>query len=265
MTGFSRLLLLLMLLVPPGVAQAQSYMEAGVALVAQASADYRGSTHYQPYALPLPYFIYQGPVLKADKDGVRGDFWATHRFEFNISVGGSLNGNSDNNELRQGMHKLDSAFEFGPSFNINISGEGFNDGWVARFPLRGVFTVGSGGIDYIGMLFNPRLTWRVPSSFYGWRTSFNVGLLFADRRYHGYYYDVDPEQVTENREFYRSSSGYSGAFTQLSFYKRIDKWRIGASLRYDHLGGVSFDDSPLVETDHYGSISVGVVRTLWMN
>lgn len=246
-------------------AEGQSYMEAGVALVGQASADYRGSKHYQPYALPLPYFIYQGPVLKADKDGIRGDFWANHRFEFNVSVAGSLNGRSDNNELRQGMPELDSAFEFGPSFNINISGSGFNDGWVARFPLRGVFTIGGGGVDYIGILFNPRLTWRLPNAFWGWRTSYNMGVLFADRTYHSYYYDVAPEFTMQGRPYYRASSGYSGAFTQLSFYRRIDQWRIGAAFRYDNLQGVSFDESPLVETPHYGSVSFGVIRTLWMN
>src|SRR5690554_708164 len=86
-----------------------TYLEAGVALVAQGAADYRGSNHYRPYALPLPYFLYRGRILKADRGGVRGDFWSNQRMEFNISVDGSLNGNSDNNRLRSGMPDLESA------------------------------------------------------------------------------------------------------------------------------------------------------------
>lgn len=247
-----------------GATQA-TYMEVGVALVGQFSADYRGSAHYQPYAVPLPYFLYQGPIIKADEDGLRGEFWANHRFEFNISVDGSLSGRSDNNELRMGMNKLYSAFEGGPSFNVNITGDSFRDGWSARFPVRAVFTIGGGGLDYIGYLFNPRLTWRASRKIWDWETSLNLGLLFADKTYHRYYYDVAAEFVTDQRPFYSAGGGYSGAFTRIGFYRRLDNWRLGVSLRYDNLAGVRFGDSPLVETNHFSSVSVGLVRTLWAN
>lgn len=246
-------------------AYAEPYMEAGIALVGQASADYRGSHHYQPRVLPLPYFLYQGKIIKADRGGVRGEFWANHRFEFNVSVDGSLSGNSDNNALRAAMPKLSNAFEMGPSFNINVSGLNFNEGWSARFPLRAVFTVGADGVDYIGYLFNPRLTWRTPKTIYGWTPSFNVGFLLADKTYHRYYYDVAQEFVTDSRPFYQAGGGYSGLFTRLAFYKRLELWRFGVSFRYDNLSGAVFGDSPLVETKHYGSVSFGLVRKLWGN
>lgn len=246
-------------------ARDSAYMEAGIALVGQASADYRGSRHYQPYAVPLPYFLYQGPIIKADEEGLRGEFWANHRFAFNISVDGSLNGRSDNNELRAGMPKLESAFEMGPSFDINISGRNFGDGWSARFPVRAVFTLGKSGVDYIGYLFNPRLTWRASRTFREWETSFNAGLLFADSTYHRYYYDVAPEFATDSRPYYSAHGGYSGMFTRLAFYRRLENWRLGVSFRYDNLAGVQFDDSPLVETKHFTSFSFGLIRTLWAN
>lgn len=249
----------------PTASAQPGYMEAGVALVGQVSADYRGSAHYQPQAVPLPYFLYQGRIIKADEDGLRGEFWANHRFEFNVSVDGSLNGRSDNNVLRAGMRELDSAFETGPSFNINISGDSFRDGWSVRFPVRAVFTVGTSGIDYIGYLFNPRLTWRASRNFWDWETSFNAGLLFADKTYHRYYYDVAADFVTEQRPYYSADGGYSGAFTRLAFYRRLENWRFGISLRYDNLSGAEFGDSPLVETNHFGSISFGLIRTLWTN
>lgn len=241
----------------------KTYMEAGVVLVAQGSADYRGSNHYRPYALPLPYFFYQGPILKADRDGVRGDFWSNTRMEFNISVDGSLNGNSDNNKKREGMPELESAVEFGPSLNIRLSGDSFKEGWSLRLPVRAVVTISKDGLDHIGNVFSPRLTWRQSNFIADWRASFSTGFMIADRSYHAYYYDVDTPYVTEDRPFYRSSGGYSGSFLRFSLSKSWKDWRLGVSARYDYLEGAKFTDSSLVQTDHYASISIGVVRRLW--
>lgn len=240
-----------------------AYMEAGVVLIGQGAADYRGSNHYRPNALPLPYFLYQGPILKADRDGVRGDFWSNHRMEFNLSVDGSLNGNSDDNKLRQGMPELESAVEFGPSLNIRLSGETLQEGWSLRLPVRAVITMSRDGLDHIGNVFSPRLNWRQPDVVAGWRASFGTGVMFADRSYHAYFYDVAQPYVTEERNFFRSAGGYSGSFVRFSLFRPWQQWRVGISLRYDYLEGAQFMDSPLVQTPHYGSISIGLVRRLW--
>jgi outer membrane protein len=244
-------------------ADSPTTMEAGVVLVAQGAADYRGSEHYRPYALPLPYFLYQGPVFKADKDGVRGDFWSGGRMEFNLSMDGSLNGNSDDNEARRGMPELESAVELGPSLNIRLSGDSFQEGWSLRLPVRAVVTFSGDGLDHIGNVFSPRLSWRNPEIHAGWRASFAAGVLFADRDFHAYFYDVAQPYVTETRPFYHADGGYSGSFLRFTLYKPWHKWRFGVSLRYDYLGGAVFTDSPLVETRHYGSVSFGLIRTLW--
>ncbi len=242
---------------------AQPTMEVGVVLVAQVAADYRGSHHYRPYGLPLPYLLYQGPILKADRDGVRGDFWSNGRVEFNISVDGSLSGNSDDNEARRGMPDLESAVEFGPSLNVRLSGATFREGWSLRLPVRAVITIAEDGFDHIGNVFSPRLTWRDPDLRNGWRTSFSLGATVADRDYHAYFYDVDRPYVTPDRPFYHSGGGYSGGFMRFALYKPWEKWRFGVALRYDYLGEAEFADSPLVQTRHYGSVSLGLVRILW--
>jgi outer membrane protein len=246
-----------------GETSAAGKMELGVALVGQIAADYRGSGHYRPYALPLPYLLYQGPIIKADRDGVRGDFWSGGRLEFNVSVDGSLNGNSDNNKARSGMPELESAMEFGPSLNIRLSGESLREGWSLRLPVRAVITISGDGLDHIGNVFSPRVTWRKPDVYAGWRASLSAGVMFADREYHSYFYDVAEPYVTQERPFYRASGGYSGGFMRVGLYRPWRDWRFGVSLRYDYLGGAEFIDSPLVETRHYGSISVGLMRTLW--
>ena len=47
--------------------------EAGLGIGALAFPDYRGSDEVNTYPVPLPYFVYRGKFLKADREGVRGD------------------------------------------------------------------------------------------------------------------------------------------------------------------------------------------------
>lgn len=244
-----------------------AYMEAGVGLVGQYIADYRGSGHYSLTALPIPYLLYEGRIFKADKDGVRGEFFSRTRYQLDISVGGSLHGESDDNIRRQGMPELLSSFEVGPSFNVHLGDGNFDQGFSLRFPVRAVIGVNykKPDLDHIGYLFNPRLNWRNLDVGGGWRVSTSIGILVADRRYHAYYYDVATQFSHPERPSYRSSSGYSGVTTRISTYREVGDWRLGISFNYDNLSNAVFRDSPLVETDNFFSLSFGLTRTLWTN
>ena len=46
--------------------------EFGLGAGAIAFQDYRGSDTTHAYPLPVPYIVYNGKFLKADRDGVRG-------------------------------------------------------------------------------------------------------------------------------------------------------------------------------------------------
>ena len=52
--------------------------------------DYRGSDETRFYALPFPYFIYRGDLLKVDRDRVRGLFFRRSWLELDVSLGGSV-------------------------------------------------------------------------------------------------------------------------------------------------------------------------------
>lgn len=238
-------------------------MEAGLGFGSQLLADYRGSTSYQVQAIPFPYLVYRGDFLKADRDGVRGEFFRSHKVELNLSVDGALNGDSDDNDLREGMPELDSAFELGPSLNINLTGDDFDQGWVLRLPLRAVYTIGDDGINDIGYLANPRLTYRKKNLIDHWDASFNLGLLYGSNRYHEYYYSVQPEFARIDRPVYDADEGYSGVFMRWSMKKKVRNIWYGFSLRYDNLSGATFKNSPLVETDDYVSLSLAMAWVFW--
>ncbi len=248
-----------------GIALEPKRMEAGIGLVGQYLGDYRGSKRYQLKALPIPYFIYFGRFIKADGRGVRGDFIANDRLEINLSFDGALSGDSDGNELRAGMPRLANNFEFGPALNINLTGASFRTGWSLELPLRAVVAVDIERIDlrHVGFLSSPRLTWRQPDFYAGWRMTAGFGAVWASEDYHAYFYEVEPAYATAWRPQYAASAGYSGVYAGVAAFKQVGDWRLAMSFRYDNLASAAFADSPLVETEHFYSLSFGLIRTFW--
>lgn len=238
-------------------------MELGLALAGQHLNDYRGSKETQLQAYPIPFFIYRGDVIKADRGGLRADFLADKSWELNFSVAGALNGDSENNRLRDGMPELESALEVGPSLNINLTGDSFSSGWQLRVPVRAVFTLSGDGVHHIGYTANPKLTYSADKLIGGWRAKYNLGLFYASDKYHDYYYSVAPEFATENRVQYDAEAGFSGYFFKTTIFKRKKNTIFGVSLQYDNLSGAKFEDSPLVETKDYFSLSFIVAKSFW--
>lgn len=259
MHRWSILLLALVGFVVQAEEELRPMWELGVGLGSQTLADYRGSTRYSTQFLPIPYIVYRGDFLRADDEGFRGRFIKTDRFELNISLAGSLSGDSDDNKLREGMPELNPTGEVGPALNINLTGDDFSEGWSLRLPLRGVFAIDFDDLRVrnIGYLANPQFTYE-SLDWNGWNGSLDLGFLYGSREYHDYYYSVAPEFATAERPAYRASSGYSGSYLNFSMTKRQGRWWFGGYLRYDNLSGATFENSPLMETDHYFTLAIGV-------
>ena len=252
---------LLILLVIVWIANANAYessVEIGIGAGGQYIPDYRGSRETQSHAIPFPVVFYHGDFLKADREGVRGEFVSTNRYELNISADLALNGDSDDNQLRLGMPELDTAFQIGPSFNINITGQHLEEGLSLRLPARIVLTVASDGIEPIGYTLNPKFTYHVPDFFEQWRLSSDIGILYGSNKFHDYYYSVQPQYVTPERPFFDADGGYSGIYSKIALSNHADSWFYSVSLRYDYLSGTQFEHSPLVETLHYWTFSFGI-------
>ncbi len=236
--------------------------EFGAALGSQYLADYRGSDEYNGRALVVPFFVYRGDRFKVDRRGIRGDLLSTPRWEINVSGEVSLSGGREDNQRRNGMPTLDSTFELGPSLNINLSGDSFDEGWLLRLPVRSVISVGD-GVGYVGYLLNPKLTYTKNNIGHGWRSSTSVGLTYGSDDYHDYYYSVEPRFALDDRPAFDAGAGFSGLYFKTSIGRRVGLWRYGMSVRYDNIGDAAFADSPLVETDHYFAVSILLARYFW--
>ena len=232
--------------------------EAGVGVAAISVPDYRGSDVRSNYLLPLPYFVYRGQFLKADRNGVRASMFENDWLQINLSVNATLPVSGKNNPARRGMENLRPAVEVGPTFDMTL--------WQSpdrkrkldfRVPLRAALTVESQP-KHIGWLTAPALNldWRDPAGMSGWRFGMLAGPLYASRDYNRYFYSVSPSQATADRPTYSATGGYSGTQFTLALSKRFPNYWVGAFVRQDSLRGAVFTDSPLVR--RLNTISAGV-------
>ena len=226
--------------------------EYGIIGLAATIPHYRGSEEYENYYFPLPYFIYRGEVIKADREGVRGIFWKYKNFETDISLSG--NPPSKNDTAREGMPDLDAMGEIGPALNYYFYRRGERDNLYLQANLRGAFAVDfdSGlNISYEGLNSTLALIFNNSELLRDHRARIHVsgGFQFADARLHSYFYEVAPRFATPARPAYEADGGYSGFYLASSVVKDLaDRLSISGYARWMNIDGAVFEDSPLVET-----------------
>lgn len=231
--------------------------ELGVGLAGLRVPDYRGSDQSSSYLLPLPYIVYRGKFLRADKDGARAVIVDAPRFEIDLSLSASAPTRNDN-DARSGMPDLKPIVEFGPNATISLfRSDDRRFKLDLRLPLRAAFTV-ERSPRMIGTTFSPNLNLDVAKVAGGWNLGLLAGPLYGDRRYHRYYYGVDAGQATALRPAYRAQGGYAGWQAIAAASQRFGNAWVGAFVRYDSVRGAVFEDSPLVRRNSGITIGLGV-------
>lgn len=234
--------------------------EAGVGLAGLHFPDYRGSSQSRNYLLPVPYFVYRGNRLRADRQGVRRILFDNERIVLNMSVGASLPVSSDKNRAREGMPDLKPSLELGPTVEVNLWESGDERTRLElRTPLRGAISV-ERDPRYVGTQFFPHLNIDVHdfAGFRGLDFGALAGPVFTDKRYNRHYYAVEERFATAARPAYEPRGGYAGMEFIVGVSKRFPKYWIGAFARYDTLRGARFEDSPLVTSKRYVAGGIGI-------
>jgi outer membrane scaffolding protein for murein synthesis (MipA/OmpV family) len=230
----------------------------GLGIGAVSFADYRGADTTHVYVLPVPYLYYRGNFLKADRNGIRGKLFRQDWIELNISAAATTP--VRRNATRAGMPDLRSTVEIGPSIDLHLFKSADERIKLdVRLPLRGVFTV-QARPHSIGAVFAPNAAIDIKDvlGFQGWYFGALAGPLFADHRYHDYFYTVAPGFATPQRPAYEASAGYSGSEFLVALSKRYSQFWVGAYVRHDTLAGAVFENSPLVKRDNYWASGVGM-------
>lgn len=233
----------------PSHAEPLPRWEIGAGMAVLNAPDYRGAEERTTHVLPMPYVIYRGDLIRADREGIRGILFKGERFRLNLSLNGTLPVNDRKNKARRGMEDLRPTVEIGPTLDVAL--------WRAadkrstldfRLPLRGGVTVDSPP-TYIGWLLYPSLAFsmRSPFAMNGWNMGLVAGSYITDRRYNTHFYSVAPRYVTAERHAYNAHGGYGGSQLTWTLSKRYRNHWIGMFARYDTLRGAVFEASPLVK------------------
>lgn len=234
--------------------------EAGAGIGLLNLPDYRGADVRKTWVLPLPYLVYRGKFLKADRNGVRASLFESARLQINLSVNGTLPVSSRDDPLRSGMPDLRPAVEFGPNVDIHLwRSEQRKATLDLRAPLRAAVTVESSPKE-IGWLFSPHLSLSLadPAGLSGWKFGMQAGPVFNSRRYNRYFYSVSTAEARPGRPAYAVAGGYAGAQLTATLSHRFRHYWLGAFVRYDNLAGAVFNDSPLVQRRAALSAGIGL-------
>ena len=232
--------------------------ELGAGVAGITVPEYRGSNRQKEYVLPIPYLVYRGAFLKADRESVRGVFYKTSRVELNVSANANPPVGNDSSGAREGMPKLHPTFEIGPVLRWSLL-RGAQSDLSLRFPLREVIAVDFPSTRHVGIVFNPSLVLdrrNFPSQ--GWSAGLSLGPRFADQSYNRYYYQVDPRYANSTRPAYSVKGGYGGGQVMATLSKRFERTWLGAFVSADYLSGAVFANSPLVEHKTAFMAGIGV-------
>lgn len=252
----------------PAAAQAQApspepRWELGVGAALLARPDYRGSAQFSTTVLPVPYVTYHGERVQLSREGLMARLFNTQSVRLSLSLSASLPGDDSQDGLRRGMPDLLPTFEAGPSLDWRLSEAGGS--WDLRLPVRAVAAADLKEFEGIGWLATPQLRFHR-----GWQqgewaveTAAGAGPLWASRKYHRYFYRVEPQFATAQRPAYDPAGGYSGARATAYLGLRRGAWRMGLGITHDELAGAVMRDSPLVETGQATVVALGVFYALW--
>jgi len=224
--------------------------------------DYRGSDERTTYVLPIPYAIYRGKLLKADRDRVQGLFLDTDRLDLQLSIRGSVPVDSSRNSARQGMPDLDPTLEIGPSLEIMLYGNDQSNIRIdLRLPARTVIATDLSHSHNVGWVFQPQINIDFRNTPLGkdWNLGFGFGPVFGDKRYHNYYYGVAPEFANSRRPAYDADSGYAGAQATAAISHRFGRMWFGGFARWDSVSGAIFESSPLIRQEN--NLTAGLAFT----
>lgn len=236
--------------------------EFGAVALGVSQQAYPGSDQNVGRALALPYFIYRGKVLRADRGGLGVRALKNTTFEVDVGFSGAFGSNSDSIAARQGMPNLGTLIEFGPRLKWNLGPAPGDGAWRAEFPLRAVFDLSDDAAQR-GFSFEPELVYERNAKG-GWRYNASVGAVVADHRLATAFYQVTPSQATPVRPAYLAHSGLVSWRVATSFSRSLSPdWRLFGFARLDTVAGSANERSPLVRQTTGVTMGMGVSYT-WM-
>lgn len=234
--------------------------------------DYPGAKETRTRVIALPYFIYRGDILRADRDdGLRGRFINEDNIEGDISFNAAFNSNSEDNNTRANMPDIDWMGEVGPRLQIHFSKNPAHAVKLA-LPLRFVFAMDVESWEFfaddLGLTFNPELS-ITHRGILGPLTILraSVGGTWAGERLMDYFYEVKPQYATPQRPVYNAKEGYLSTDVGLSIVHFIPKLKAAlfVGMSWNMYQDATNRSSPLLRDETTETYAVGLLWSLYQS
>lgn len=250
----------------------QPVWEAGAFAAVFRTPEYPAAEQSQNNVLAAPYIIYRGETLRIGDGAIARAVAIDKRsYELDLSLAGSFNANSDDNVARQGMPDLDYIFELGPQLKLRLADLTFaqhgKGELYVNLQTRAAFSTDFSQFTYRGLVFQPELAYRQK----GWlsdKTALSVSLspTWATEQLHDYFYQVDDEYVTAQRQTFNAKGGYLG--TDLSVFVSFNASQdvrifLGGNMALH--SGAANRQSPLFKQHTQYSFGFGLVWRLYQS
>lgn len=236
--------------------------EAGVVGGVMSTPAYPAASDRSSRAMALPFLIYRGEILRADRSGLGARVAHTDDYEFDIGFSASLPASSNDVAVRQGMPDLGTLVEFGPRMKVTLAKPSAGSRVRLIVPLRAVLEI-NGGVRGQGAAFEPELELETRDIGQGWGASVSASLVFGDRQLNQYFYGVDTPYATATRPAYEAQAGLIASRLALGTSKNLGPdVRVFAFVRYENYAGAANRASPLFLQSSGTSAGVWLTWTL---
>lgn len=211
--------------------------------------------------LALPFLIYRGEVLRADRDGLSARVLHNSDLDLDVGFSASLPSRANDSIARQGMADLGALVELGPRLRWTLSRPSPDSRVQLQFPLRAVMELRD-GISAQGLILEPELNFEKRNVGSGWSLAASVGAVFGDRKRNHFFYGVAPQYATTSRPAYEARAGLISSRLSVSTSKHLDPdWRLFGFLRFENYAGTPNQSSPLHLQTHGASVGLALAWT----
>ncbi len=236
--------------------------EAGLLGGIATTPSYPAASDRTARALVLPFLVYRGEVLRADREGFGARLAHTDNLEFDIGFAASLPARSTDTEARRDMPDLGTLIEFGPRLKMTLARPGPGSRVRLEVPLRAVLEFNS-GVHGQGVVFEPELIYETRDVGTGWSLSASGSLVVGERRLNNYFYGVAPQFATANRPVYEAQAGILATRLALSASRDLSAdVRAFGFLRFESYAGSANQGSPLHQQSSGTSVGFALAWTL---
>lgn len=231
--------------------------EAGGFGLAVSQQAYPGSDQQVQRTLLLPYVVYRGEVLRADRGNAGLRAFKADAFELDLGASAALGSSSRQIEARRGMADLGTLIELGPRLRWTLQRQADGSIWRLDLPLRSVHSLND-GLQRKGTTFEPELKWQGPLGR-GFFLNTGLSAVLADQQLAQTFYGVEAAQATPNRPAYSARAGLltvrlAGALA----WRVAPDWNAFTYARLDSVSGAANEASPLVRQTLGVSAGVGL-------